>query len=540
MHSCHSRYIDRVRSFTRVNGALFETSLAFLAHIHVKMDEVRRRKASVESKESQESSWSSVGTNAQTNQTKRKFSFAQQRQLEDKKGPCERQVHRAQDSLFSQSSGWTNFRGFFNLSILLLVISNGRVALENVIKYGILISPLQWISLLFKDISFWNWPNLALLIASNVTIITIFFSELIISYGWLGNRFAGVFYTFLIATHLSVPAIFTLLAPAQNPIFAVAAMSIFVIEALKMVSYVHVNYWARCAHEEMAQAKQKHKHLPGGEDGKCTALHPDLKDELSLYEMARLYPSTLTLSNLYYFMLAPTLCYELKFPRTHRIRKHFLLKRIVEVVFLGFLIAALIQQWMVPTVHNSMGPLSEMEFTRCLERLLKLAVPNHVIWLIFFYSTFHSLLNLIAEVLRFADREFYRDFWNAETVSYFWKTWNIPVHRWALRHIYMPMTRNNWSKSSAVFAVFFVSAFFHEYLVSVPLQMFRIWALMGMLAQVPLSFVTDRIVKGGRAGNVVVWLSLIVGQPLAILMYVHDWYIIHHPQLITENSIYEF
>lgn len=45
------------------------------------------------------------------------------------------------------------------------------------------------------------------------------------------------------------------------------------------------------------------------------------------------------------------------------------------------------------------------------ERLLKLAVPNHVIWFIFFYGYFHTWLNIIAELMKFADREFYRDWW---------------------------------------------------------------------------------------------------------------------------------
>lgn len=39
-----------------------------------------------------------------------------------------------------------------------------------------------------------------------------------------------------------------------------------------------------------------------------------------------------------------------------------------------------------------------------------------------------------------------------------------------------------------------------------------------MLAQIPLSMLTDKVLKGGRAGNIVVWLSLLVGQPMAILV----------------------
>jgi diacylglycerol O-acyltransferase-1 len=60
--------------------------------------------------------------------------------------------------------------------------------------------------------------------------------------------------------------------------------------------------------------------------------------------------------------------------------------------------------------------------------------------------------------------------------------------------------------------------------------MFRLWAFNGMLAQIPLSLITDKLLHGGRSGNIAVWLSLILGQPMAILMYVHDWYFINYPE----------
>ncbi|CAI5451499.1 unnamed protein product [Caenorhabditis angaria] len=483
----------------------------------------RRRRQTSETSTAASSRRSSFAVNGNGNSRK-----------ESVKGPCERVVHQAQDSLFSTSSGWTNFRGFFNLSILLLVLSNGRVALENVIKYGILITPLQWISTFAEDCCLWNWPNLALIVGSNIQILTIFGVEKILEKGWLGNYFAAVFYTLLVVVHLTIPVLVTFGTTSKNPIWSVAAMGIYVIESLKFVSYAHVNYWARDARKRIQELKKE------VEDLARKTTDPkhfwDLKDELSMHQMAAAYPSNLKISNLYYFMIAPTLCYEFNFPRTPRIRKHFLIKRTVELIFLSFLILALVQQWVVPTVKNSLKPLSEMEVSRCVERLLKLAIPNHLIWLIFFYTFFHSLLNLISELIRFADREFYRDFWNSETISYFWKSWNIPVHRFAVRHIYMPMMRNNFSKMSAFFVVFFVSAFFHEYLVSVPLKMFRLWSYYGMMGQIPLSFLTDKIVKGGRIGNIIVWLSLIVGQPLAILMYGHDWYILNYGFAATNST----
>lgn len=86
------------------------------------------------------------------------------------------------------------------------------------------------------------------------------------------------------------------------------------------------------------------------------------------------YPDNLSLRDLFYFLLAPTLCYELNFPRTARIRKRFLIKRILEVLVGMNIVMALFQQWMIPSVKNSLIPFSNMEFTKATERLLKLAV----------------------------------------------------------------------------------------------------------------------------------------------------------------------
>ena len=54
----------------------------------------------------------------------------------------------------------------------------------------------------------------------------------------------------------------------------------------------------------------------------------------------------------------------------------------------------------------------------------------------------------------------------------------------AFRHIYLPLMRHRFSKFSAAVAVFFLSAFLHEYLVAAPLRLLRVWAFLGMMAQV--------------------------------------------------------
>ena len=56
-----------------------------------------------------------------------------------------------------------------------------------------------------------------------------------------------------------------------------------------------------------------------------------------------------------------------------------------------------------------------------------------------FYMTFHSFLNTVGEVMQFADRNFYSDWWNATNIVEFWRKWNLPVHSWCLRHVYKPL-----------------------------------------------------------------------------------------------------
>jgi diacylglycerol O-acyltransferase-1 len=54
------------------------------------------------------------------------------------------------------------------------------------------------------------------------------------------------------------------------------------------------------------------------------------------------------------------------------------------------------------------------------------------------------------------------------------------------------------------------------------------------MAQIPLSTFCKLVVghngERSRWGNVVVWASLILGQPLCIMMYYHDYIITHFGQ----------
>ena len=50
--------------------------------------------------------------------------------------------------------------------------------------------------------------------------------------------------------------------------------------------------------------------------------------------------------------------------------------------------------------------------------------------------------------------------------------------------MFKPVLRNGYSVYTAQIIVFLISAFFHEYLISVPLRVFKIYAFLGMFLQV--------------------------------------------------------
>uniref|UniRef100_A0A8C4EGB3 O-acyltransferase n=1 Tax=Dicentrarchus labrax TaxID=13489 RepID=A0A8C4EGB3_DICLA len=423
--------------------------------------------------------------------------------------------HKTQQSLLSSASGYSNYRGVLNWCVVMLVLSNARLFLENLLRYGILVDPIQVISLFLNDP--YSWPAACLVIGRfNVKTLAVPLCLSLSAQGSFTELVGFLVHCTNMAVMLTFPAAVVLLVPSVTPVGGVFVLGTYTILFLKLYSYKDVNMWCRELSTVKAKKLARSLSCPSGQT-------------LNGGDRQVCYPGNLTIRDMYYFVFAPTLCYELNFPRSPNIRMSFLLRRLFEMVrkYLIFLLS--FHQWMIPIIQSSMKPLEDMDLSRMTERLLRLAVPNHLMWLMFFYWFFHSSLNFTAELLRFGDRQFYKDWWNSESVTYFWQNWNIPVHKWCLRHFYKPLLRRGFSKKVSQSAVFFLSAFFHEYLVSVPLRMFRLWAFMGMMAQLPLAWFVGHFLRGNY-GNAAVWISIIIGQPFAVLMYVHDYYVLHYRQ----------
>lgn len=459
------------------------------------------------------------------------------KEQKQRKSQPDKPCHRPRDSLFSWSSGFDNFTGLVNWGFLLLTMGGFRLCLENLIKYGIRIDPVQWYIVLSGKNEGEGHPSLILFIYSLVPIVVCLLVEKGLAAEVIHEN-AGMFAQVINITVLvMIPmVVIHVKGHAFSLMGATAICFLYSVLFMKIWSYVQVNMWCRNNVREGKSNKSRNRR-PSISIAELQHNHHSEEKLNNDGDDLIQYPDNLTFKDLAYFLFAPTLCYELNFPRTTRIRKRFLLKRILEVVIGLNVVMALFQQWMIPSVRNSLVPFSHMDVPKATERLLKLAIPNHLVWLCLFYLTFHSFLNLTGELLHFADRNFYCDWWNANNIDTFWRTWNMPVHRWCVRHVYIPIVELGYSSKGASIIVFFISAFFHEYLVSVPLKTFKIWAFMGMMGQIPLSEISKFMERrfGPRWGNITVWASIILGQPLCIMMYYHDYMIQHYTAAFIDN-----
>lgn len=88
--------------------------------------------------------------------------------------------------------------------------------------------------------------------------------------------------------------------------------------------------------------------------------------------------------------------------------------------------------------------------------------PITILLILLFYIVFENILNVFGELTKFADRQFYDEWWNSSTFEEFNRLWNKPVHNFLYRHVYLEcMVKYRLGKQVAQLMTFFFSALLH-------------------------------------------------------------------------------
>lgn len=228
-------------------------------------------------------------------------------------------------------------------------------------------------------------------------------------------------------------------------------------------------------------------------------------------------------SKFMYFLFAPTLVYRDQYPRTKRIRWSIVFRHALEVVGVVFYISFIFERFLTP-LFDSFGN-AQITSGNFVLTLFGSVMPGSLSFLCGFYCLLHAWMNASAELLRFADRMFYRDWWNASSFPEYIRSWNVVVHDWLYTYIYKDSVEHLFKncRSLATILVFTVSAVFHEVILAFAFRffypvMFVQFEFMGLL----LMFVTRNVSKD--AGNVLLWFMLCIGNGIQLSLYNMEYY----------------
>ncbi|XP_061582689.1 sterol O-acyltransferase 2 [Cololabis saira] len=238
-----------------------------------------------------------------------------------------------------------------------------------------------------------------------------------------------------------------------------------------------------------------------------------------------------TFSSYLYFLFFPTLIYRESYPRNSHIRWKYVGITVGKILGSLFYAYFILVRLCIPVFR----PERNQPFSK---RTMVLAVfhsilPGIMLLLLCFFAFLHCWLNLFGELLRFADRMFYKDWWNSTSFANYYRTWNVVVHDWLYYYGYRDFLwlSNRRFRAAAMLSVFIVSAIVHEYALAIGLGffypvMFFLFAVIGVAFNFTMS---DK--RQSPVFNVIMWACLFLGQGVQVCLYCQEWYAqIHCPR----------
>ncbi|KAL9085165.1 MAG: hypothetical protein Q9159_004847 [Coniocarpon cinnabarinum] len=283
-------------------------------------------------------------------------------------------------------------------------------------------------------------------------------------------------------------------------------------------------------------------------------LREDLAVELTSPLGNVTYDQNLTVANFVDFLLCPTLCYELEFPRTEKRNYMELFYKTSATFGCIFLLTITSENFIIPVLDESAVRLQERHSLAdgaliMAETTSKLLFPFMITFLLVFLVIFEYICGAFAEITCFADRHFYDDWWNSCDWLEFSREWNVPVHNFFRRHVYAalstprsvlltsplspgPQTTSKWeqqqkakapvSRPVATFITFLISALAHELIMGCITKKLRGYGFFAMMLQMPIVLVQrSRWIRGRTLlNNILFWCSMVLGLSMMCALYV--------------------
>ncbi|XP_062557532.1 sterol O-acyltransferase 1-like [Armigeres subalbatus] len=237
-----------------------------------------------------------------------------------------------------------------------------------------------------------------------------------------------------------------------------------------------------------------------------------------------------------YFLFAPTLIYRDEYPRTQRIRWTIVLRHALEVIGVICYMSFIFERFLTP-LFDRFGD-TEISSAKFVLILFESVMPATLIFLCGFFLLLHSWLNGSSELLRFADRMFYGNWWNASSFVEFFRLWNVAVSDWLYAFLYKESIQLLFKNHRllATILVFTVSAIFHEVIMAFSYRFFYPVMFVGYeFVGLSLLFLTRNINK--TAGSILLWFLLSIGNGIQMSLYHMEYYARKNCPLSSNDSL---
>lgn len=414
----------------------------------------------------------------------------------------------------------TNFFGFFVAIWIIISFSGLNVLCNYHLTHGSLFQSVIF-HLMLKDIWKVAFTDLAMYLSMYVSvIIQIMIKNNLISWKYTGFALQIIYEILLLLCPFCFADMMNF--PWIGQIFL---MLHSVVMLMKVHSYAFFNGYLWEIQSELTFSTlfmRKAELLP---DDIKLALNNSIK--FCRFEInSQNFPNNINFRNFLNYTMFPVLVYQSEYPRNEKIRLDYLFRKIAGIFGIILLMVAIAQNSIYPIVIHC---LELQKSTTLLYRLkvypfilIQTIPPFLSVYLLTFYLIWELILNAIAELSRFADREFYRYWWNSVDWNEYARDWNVPVHKFLLRHVYhSSISAFKVKKSLATFFTFFLSSIIHELAMYVIFKKIRFYLLLLQMSQLSLvqlsrtKWMRDKYVLG----NCIFWFGVVFGPSLMCTMY---------------------
>ncbi|GFR06708.1 sterol O-acyltransferase 1 [Trichonephila clavata] len=366
--------------------------------------------------------------------------ITQENQNDSKKAALPKKVYTHRNSVLTDLMEVNHLQTVYNISVAIFVL-----LLINLTIYYIALPEIYWKDM---EVLFWAVSNKQLILK-----MLIFFHifPFLVLYGFktwirarnkINTKLADVLFLFIYITSITFLFVVTSYKVVQ---IGFRPISNFIIISEQIRIFMKVYSFVRESAPRVLQ------YVPS-KDGK---------------QEHYLYP---TISHYSYYLYCPATIYKDSYPRKKEINYNF----VAAQLFRFFACIVISYCACVRFLVNIYRDVGSTPFTM-KEAVMTLAVSmflGTLCMFMMFYGFLHSWLNIWAELLRFADREFYKDWWNSTSFSQYYKKWNAVVYDWLYAYVYIDLNQIGLSRSLSLVLVFIFSSAIHEYLIALSLGFF--------------------------------------------------------------------